>query len=192
VNDLLEVTSVVIAALERAGVLYTVGGSLASSFSGEPRSSIDADILVDLTAEQIPVFLQALGDAFYADADALKRAATSKTTTNLIHRASGIKVDLFVARSPLDSNQLRRRRAVSVSVNPPRQWFVHSPEDILLQKLLWYRDDGEVSDRQWRDVLAILLVQGGRLDRDYVVNTARSIGVDDLLERAAGEAAHGA
>lgn len=184
--DLLEVTWLVIVALDTAGVRYTVGGSLASSFSGEPRASIDADILVDMTAEQVPVFLTALGDQFYADSDALKRAVASRTNTNLIHRPSGIKVDLFVAQSFLDGRQLERRQRVQIASDPDRSVFVHSPEDILLQKLLWYRAGGEVSDRQWRDTLSVILVQGDRLDRDYLAKTAEAVGLSGLLGRAFG------
>jgi hypothetical protein len=69
-------------------------------------------------------------------------------------------------------------------VRPNHTWFIHSSEDILLQKLLWYRQGGEVSDRQWRDAIAILLVQGSRLDRAYLTATASLIAVPDLLERA--------
>jgi hypothetical protein len=60
--------------------------------------------------------------------------------------------------------------------------------DILLQKLRWYRRGGEVSDRQWRDIAAIVRVQGRRLDREYLRESAGILGVSDLLERALGDA----
>ena len=77
-------------------------------------------------------------------------------------------------------------RLVSLGV-PIRHWFVHSPEDILLQKLAWYQG-GEVSDCQWRDALAIIIVQGSRLDRDYLGAMSTEVGVGDLLEPAYREA----
>jgi len=144
---MLDVASSVIEALDRAGVRYSVGGSLASSFSGEPRSSIDVDIVVDMSLAQVHPFVESLGDAFYADEDALRRAVTNRATTNLIHHASGIKVDIFVARSAFDVRQLERRQLVRIGTEPERHWFVHTPEDILLQKMLWYRQGGETSDR---------------------------------------------
>jgi hypothetical protein len=94
-----------------------------------------------------------------------------------------LKVDLFVAGgTPLDAQQIARRKRVPVSGG--RALYVHPPEDILLQKLRWYRLGGDVSDRQWRDIAAIVRVQGTRLDREYLRQNAPRIGVVDLLDRA--------
>jgi len=61
---------------------------------------------------------------------------------------------------------------------------IASPEDTVLAKLVWFRKGGEVSDRQWHDILGILKVQSKRLDFDYLRNWAARLSVSDLLERA--------
>jgi hypothetical protein len=55
---------------------------------------------------------------------------------------------------------------------------------IYARMLHWYRAGGEVSERQWSDVLGIIRTQGDRLDRDYLAQWARQLDVGDLLERA--------
>jgi hypothetical protein len=105
------------------------------------------------------------------------------SSTNLIYQATQLKVDLFIAGGTLlDTQQIARR--VAVHLGDGRRIFVHPPEDILLQKLRWYRRGGEVSDRRWRDIAAIFRVQGERLDRAYLRDAAPLLGVADLLERA--------
>lgn len=96
-------------------------------------------------------------------------------------------MDVFVAGgTPLDEQQLKRRQAVDVGGG--QTLYLHPPEDILLQKLRWFRKGGEVSDRQWRDILGIVRVQGDRLDRAYLSTSAPMIDVLDLLDRALREA----
>jgi len=187
-NDLLAVALEVTDALDGCGIRYTIGGSLASSFSGEPRASIDVDIVVDLTEDAVDAFVAALGGDFYADADSLRCAVRERSTVNLIHQTSGVKIDLFVAGTALEERQLERRLRAQVGWAPDRFVYMHSPEDILLQKLEWFRRGGEVSDRQWRDVLSILIVQRGRLDESYLRSVAAECGLTDLLERTQREA----
>lgn len=169
--------------LDTLRIPHTVGGSIASSFAGEPRSTVDIDIVAAIGEEQIDGLIAAVSADFYLDESALRRAVRERGTVNLIHQATQMKVDLFVAGgTPLDERQIERRREVIVS--PGRVLHIHPPEDILLQKLRWYRRGGEVSDRQWRDILAIIRVQGPRLDRAYLADNAPALGVEDLLGRA--------
>ena len=129
--------------------------------------------------------MRALGDEFVVDDVALRRAIGRRSRVNIFHEASATKIDLFVAGgTPLDAIQLERRRRVQVTAKPPRSLWVYTPEDILLQKLRWYKLGNEVSDRQWRDVLGIVLVQGEHLDRQYLADAAERLSVADLLARA--------
>jgi hypothetical protein len=185
--DPIAVARSVTCTLDSLGIAHTIGGSIASSFAGEPRSTIDIDIVAAIEERHIPALVEALSPAFYVDDEALRRAVRMRSSANLIHLETMLKVDLFVAGgTPLDSQQLARRQAVFV--RPGVTLYVHPPEDILLQKLRWYRLGGDTSDRQWRDALGIVRVQGPRLDHDYLRHNAPVLGVTDLLNRLLDEA----
>lgn len=173
--------------LDALGIVHTIGGSIASSIAGEPRSTVDIDIVAALGESDVPQLVAALSADFYVNDEALHRAVRERSSANVIHQATQLKVDIFVAGgTPLDEQQLRRRLAVEVAEG--RTLHVHPPEDILLQKLRWYRKGGEASDRQWRDILGIIRVQAQQLDRDYLRANAPVLGVADLLARALSDA----
>jgi hypothetical protein len=182
--DPLAIAQLVIDVFDRLGAAYSIGGSIASAFAGEPRSTLDVDIVVDLTLADVDIVENALDNEFYFDRDRLRQAVNDRASVNLIHVESSTKIDLFIAGgTPLDGALLQRRRHEAVG-DPPRHIFVHTPEDILLQKLRWFRLGGETSDRQWRDVVGIVQVQGARLDHSYLSEGAAQLGVGDLLDRA--------
>ena len=183
-DDIIGVTIEIARALDECGIDYSVGGSLASGFSGEPRFTLDVDVAVALRPAQVDPLVARLRPAFYADVDAIARAVRHHSSVNLIHLETNIKVDLFVVGDDeAGAMQLRRHQPRQLTEDPGSVVFFHSHEDILLQKLRWFRAGGEVSDRQWRDALAIARVRGDSLDGDYLARQARALGVTDLLDR---------
>jgi hypothetical protein len=186
--EALRVALRVIDVLDELRVRYHVGGSYASSIHGIPRQTQDIDLVVELPPEGAGPLASKLGDEFYVDEESVRRAARDKTSANVIHLDSGIKIDLFVlGDSPFDLEEFRRHRREMIRREPERYVYVKTAEDTLLRKLLWYRMGGETSDRQWNDVLGIARTQGETLDREYVERWARELGVEDLLERVLAE-----
>ncbi len=183
--DPLEVTMIVVEALESLGVPYLITGSLASGLFGPARATMDADILADLRPEDAEPLVTKLSPSFYLDLEAVREAIRRRGSFNAIHLETAFKVDLFVSQDrPFDRMELERRQRYEVNTSPPRSACFASPEDVVLSKLEWYLSGGEVSDRQWNDVLGVLKLQGDRLDQDYLRRWAEELGVTELLERA--------
>lgn len=183
------VAGLVIAVLEQLDVSYVVGGSFASTVHGELRTTLDIDIVADLRPEHIAPLVQALEAAFYVDVGMIHDAIVRQGSFNLIHLETMFKVDVFIPKSrAFDQQQLQRRARYVVAVEPERAIYVATAEDIILAKLEWYRLGGSVSERQWRDVLGVLQVQGAQLDLAYLRRWAATLGIADLLERALSEA----
>jgi hypothetical protein len=129
-----------------------------------------------------------LQDAFYADEQMIQQAIRQRGSFNLIHLSTMFKVDIFIPKGrPFDQQQLNRRIAESVGLDSDEQIWVLSAEDVVLAKLDWFRLGGEISERQWRDILGVLKTQQATLDIDYLKQWAQSLGVADLMDRALEE-----
>lgn len=75
--DPIAVALQVTTALDTLGVAHTIGGSIASSLAGEPRSTIDVDIVAALEEAHVPEFVGLLSADFYLDEQAIGRAVRS-------------------------------------------------------------------------------------------------------------------
>lgn len=182
----IEVTLVVVAALEQIGVRYLLGGSLASSLHGIPRATNDVDMVAELGNEHVDPLVEVLSSEFYIDGDMIKEAIRRRASFNIIHLATMMKVDIFIPRGDAHSNtELERRQLKQVG---GRELAVATAEDIVIEKLRWFRLGQGVSDRQWNDVLGVLKIQGEDLDLEYLRTWADVAGVGDLLEQAFDDA----
>ena len=175
----------VAAILDRLDIPYLIGGSVASTLMGEMRATEDVDIVVELTIEKVVPLLQSLQPRFYVSEDAVQDAIRFKRSFNLIDNESLGKVDIFILKdNPFPQIEFQRRRSQLVRQNPDQMLVLPTPEDIILQKLVWYRMTKNESQRQWRDVLGVLKLQGDRLDFDYLQKWGVELSLSDLLETA--------
>jgi hypothetical protein len=184
-SDLVASLRPVADALDALNVPYYIGGSVASSAHGIARASLDADVVVVLEPEHVDALVARLGAAYYIPIDRLRAAAASKTSCNLIHLATMFKIDLFVSKGrPFDQRAVERAERRAIDEGPDAlQVPVASAEDTVLAKLEWFRMGGEISERQWWDIIGVLRVNT-TVDRRYLREWADSLGVTDLLERA--------
>ncbi|HMD88015.1 MAG TPA: hypothetical protein VKF38_02525 [Anaerolineaceae bacterium] len=185
----IQVTLKVIDAFNQLNIPYLIGGSMASAVQGIVRSTIDADLVVDIRMEQVQPFYEMLKDQFYIDLETIMDAIIYNRSFNLIHMDTMFKVDVFILKNrPFDLNQMQRRILQNIGDSQTEQAYFSSAEDIILAKLEWFRMGGEVSDRQWRDILGVLEIQSEGLDFDYLHKWAVELSIQDLLERAVKDA----
>ncbi|MCX5634862.1 MAG: hypothetical protein NTW55_03345 [Planctomycetota bacterium] len=171
--------------LEQLGILYAIGGSMASSIYGVVRFTQDADITVEPFENQADQLYQLLRHRYYISREAMNAALIQRGSFNVIHLESAFKIDIFVRKDTAFEQQLiLRRKLLWFSDSIGKNFAVVSPEDIVLLKLLWYRDGGQTSQRQWQDVLEILAVQKKNLDFEYLNRWAAVLGINDLFQKA--------
>jgi len=163
-----------------------VTGSLVSSIQGEPRSTHDIDVVVDLSPQSIPALLQAFPSPdYYLSKEAFQEAIHHRSMFNLLSLKDGEKVDFWLlTEEPFDQSRFARRR---VEVLAGSHLQVSSPEDTILMKLRW-ADLAGGSEKQFTDALRIYEVQRGRLDLTYLSHWAGQLGVEPLWQRLQADA----
>lgn len=160
---------------------------------GVPRATQDVDVVADLAhmhAKAIgSAIANALGADFYADAEAIREAIENRATFNVVHLPTMFKADVFVAGdNPWSHEQLSRGHAQRLDIGGTEVTIrFASAEDTVLNKLVWYKLGDEVSERQWRDLLGVLRIQGASLDVQYMEHWGATMNVGELLARAMAE-----
>jgi hypothetical protein len=173
----------VIGRLDLAEVPYMVTGSLASSYHGEPRSTLDVDIVIDPETATLERLVDALLEAsFYVDRGVATQALAERSQFNAISGDS-VKVDFIIRKArPFSVTEFARREPADLLGT---MGYVATAEDVVLSKLEWAAASG--SDRQVRDAAAIVAIDEA-LDRTYIARWAAALGVSEAW-RSISEAA---
>jgi len=174
-----EVLKIVVEKLEECGIAYMIVGSFASNVHGKPRTTHDADMVVEIDEPSIEKFAQALGNDFYFDVEAAKDAVKKIFVCNALHYDTGLKIDFFIRKNRAFAISEFRRKELEDLLGRPC-WFA-TAEDTLLAKLEWSKM-GE-SERQFNDAVNIAKVQKQNLDFAYLHRWADDLKVGDLLDK---------
>ena len=188
-HDILAALTPFVEALESLDIPYRVGGSVASSYHGVPRSTLDIDLVVDMPVDRTDALTRLLEGAFYVDAAMIRDAVVHERSFNVIHLGSMVKIDVFQLKSePFDQSAFSRvlRDALDEG-HGARSFDLTTAEDTILHKLAWYRLGDECSQRQWLDVIGVLRVCT-HLDHEYLSRWADELGLAELLSWAVEEA----
>lgn len=173
--------------LEKLGISYAIGGSMASSAYGTIRFTQDADITVEPFEKICSKFFDTIKDEFYVSKEAMLHALQNRSSFNIIHFATAFKIDIFIrSDNEFQKQMFLRRRELRLGDTPKTVSFV-SPEDIILLKLDWYMQSDCTSERQWTDVLGILKAQASAVDFEYLKTWANKLGLKELLARVISE-----
>ena len=176
--------------LDTLGVAHHFTGSIASSWHGQPRSTVDIDVVIDADFGKLNALASVLEPDFYVSRIAIREAVEHRSSFNAISLDTPYKIDFFIiGNRPYDREAFRRSvdHFLDQAHSPPVRLL--SPEDTILRKLEWFRIGGEASDHQWRDVLGVLVARRGNLDAAYLDLWAVELNVADLLKRAREQAA---
>jgi hypothetical protein len=180
--DQVELLRRAIQVLEQLDIKYLIVGSAASIVYGEPRMTLDIDIVIDLKSDQVDALCAAFPeDAYYVSPQAARQAVLQGGQFNVIHPTSGNKIDFMIARRDAwGRSQLDRRQRVEVV--PGLTGYAGSPEDVILGKLWYYQEGG--SEKHLRDIAGMMQVSGDQIDTAYIAQWAQRLGLSDIWQAA--------
>ena len=170
----------VVSALEKLAIPYMVVGSFSSNVYGKPRSTKDADFVIELADKTISALAAEIGSDFVLDPQMSFESITSTLRYRLSHRDTAFMIELFLTSSDAH-DQSRFARRISGPIGNGQRAFVPTAEDVIITKLRWSKQGRRQKDIA--DVEGILAVQSGQLDLPYIRHWTDQHGTRELFEK---------
>jgi hypothetical protein len=163
--------------LNRAGIPYMIGGSVASIFYGEPRLTHDVDFIITLAGADIRRLIAAFpeSDFYVPPAEFIaEEARRERGHFNLIHEATGFKADFYPAgHDELNAWGLQWSRRIEFDGETV---ILAPPEYVIARKLEYFREGG--SEKHLRDFRSLLAVSGEQIDSAKLGNWVRRLNLE--------------
>ncbi len=171
----------VLSLLDQHHIDYMITGSFVSSLQGEPRSTHDVDILVNITSSVIPILVEAFTPPdYYLSDTAIEEAIRHQTMFNLLDTREGDKIDFWILTDkPFDQSRFSRKYEENILGFTMK---ISSPEDTILMKLHWANLSGG-SEKQFTDALRVFEIQFSYLDLNYIDSWVNILQIDDQWEK---------
>ncbi len=174
---------IILETLEATRVEYLIGGAIAEWAWGEPRATQDLDIVINLPIKAVGRFSKELERRnMLVPADIILDTMMEDRADiplNAIHIYSGLKADLYLMRDGDELRQSAFQRRIKVDYGPPiGEVFVHSPEDLILYKLMYLGLSGQ--PKHARDIGAILRAKKEQLDYGYIEKWVNRLGLNSV------------
>jgi hypothetical protein len=181
--DIAGFLKLVIGALEASGVEYLIGGAIAEWAWGEPRATQDLDLVVNIPIKAINKLSKELKKRdMIIPAEIILDSILEERgdiPINAIHMHSGLKADLYPVREGDELRQSAFQRREQVDYGPPiGKVYIHSPEDLILYKLIYFGLSQQ--SKHSRDIAAILKSKRNELDLEYIEGWAVRLGLSSL------------
>lgn len=185
VQDPGEIARILHAVFESLNLRYYITGGVCAIAYGDPRTTRDLDIVVEVERSEImPVGERLEAEGFYCPPGAVEDIQAGRgRVLSVTHMQLVLNADIVLdADTEFDRSKMERRRLEAIGLDESERFWLASPEDVILAKLLWGRQSE--SEKQWRDVQGVLKVQGDTLDFDYLRSWAEQLDLSELLDQA--------